>query len=185
MSEAPPGSAVTESSIPERPSWGRRLWRGLTVPWFSSLLEQTAMCRAMLAMVALLGGAHLMGWSIWPCFFANMTGLPCPGCGMTRATAALLKGQWGLAMKHHPFSPGFMVMAAFLAWAALAPKAWRDPVNRWVKAFERRTCLPLLFLVCTFIYGLIRMAVPSTHPLIVSPPPVRTWLQERIVKGTE
>lgn len=182
MDEASPS---TTSTMGEQRSGLHRLWRAITVPWFSSLLEQTAMSRAMLATVALLGGAHLMGWSLWPCFFANTTGLPCPGCGMTRATAALLKGQWGLALQYHPFSPGFMVMAAFLTWAALAPKAWRDPVNQRVKAFERRTCLPLLFLVCTFIYGLIRMAVPSTHPLIVSPPPVRTWLQERTVKRTE
>ncbi|WP_281270200.1 DUF2752 domain-containing protein [Roseimicrobium gellanilyticum] len=120
-----------------------------------------------------------MGWSLWPCFFASMTGLPCPGCGMTRATAALLKGQWSLAMKYHLFSPGFLVLAAFLGWAALAPRSWRDPVIRWVKGVERRTCLPLLFLVCAFIYGLIRMAVPSTNPPIVSPSPVRAWLQER------
>jgi hypothetical protein len=149
------------------------------MPWFSSLLDQPVMCRVMLATVAVLGGAHLMGWSVWPCVFAATTGLPCPGCGMTRATTALLKGQWGLAMMYHPFSPGFMVMAAFVGWVGLTPKSWCEPVVRLVKSVERRTCLPSLFLVCVFIYGLIRMAVPSTNPPIVGPSPVRAWLQER------
>jgi hypothetical protein len=180
MDEASSAPVTSDPPALPRPSRSRRVWQYLTVPWFSSLLEQTVMCRVMLATVALLGGAHLMGWSLWPCFFAATTGLPCPGCGMTRATAALLKGQWGLAMMYHPFSPGFMVMAAFISWAAFTPKSWRDPVTQWVRTVERRTCLPCLFLVCAFIYGLIRMAVPSTNPPIVSPSPVRPWLQERI-----
>ncbi len=36
------------------------------------------------------------------CSFANITGVPCPGCGMTRATRELVNGNWGAAHKHHP-----------------------------------------------------------------------------------
>lgn len=143
------------------------------------------MCRVLVATVAILGGTHLMGWSLFPCVFASTTGLPCPGCGMTRATAALLKGQWGPAMNYHPFSPGFLAMGALVTWTALTPKHWSDPVARWMKRVEQRTFLPLLFLVCAFIYGLIRMAVPSTNPPIVSPSPVRAWLQERHKESTQ
>jgi hypothetical protein len=180
MDETSPVSTASLKAPAKRATRRQRVWNLFTTPWFSSLLAQVAMCRVLLASVALLGGAHLLGWSLWPCFFASVTGLPCPGCGMTRSVTALLKGQWDLAMAYHPFSPGFVVMGGLLAWAALVPKTWRDPVIQWVKAVERRTCLPLLFLLCAFIYGLIRMAVPSTNPPIVSPSPVRTWLQERI-----
>jgi hypothetical protein len=180
MNEASSVPATSVHPAPPQISWRRRVWHWATLPWFSSLLAQPVMCRVLLATVAILGGAHLMGWSLWPCVFASSTGLPCPGCGMTRATAALLQGRWGLAINYHPFSPGFLAMAALVTWTALTPKPWSDPVVRWVKAVESRTLLPLLFLVCAFMYGLIRMAAPSTNPPIVSPAPVRAWLQERI-----
>lgn len=37
------------------------------------------------------------------CAFKVMTGLPCPGCGLTRAVCALGHGQIDMAMKYHPF----------------------------------------------------------------------------------
>lgn len=46
-----------------------------------------------------------------------LLGLPCPGCGMTRAVAALLRGDLAGAFILHPWAP---VLAAQLAlgWAA-------------------------------------------------------------------
>ncbi|GEM_PF-1487582 len=39
------------------------------------------------------------------CGFRRLTGLPCPGCGMTRGISALLKGDWRLAVHFNPFAP--------------------------------------------------------------------------------
>jgi len=39
------------------------------------------------------------------CVFARVTGKPCPGCGMTRATVSLARGEVAEAMKLHPLSP--------------------------------------------------------------------------------
>jgi len=39
------------------------------------------------------------------CLFRNATGLPCAGCGMTRAFVALGHGRFGEAWRLHPFSP--------------------------------------------------------------------------------
>lgn len=39
----------------------------------------------------------------WNCPFRALTGLPCPGCGMTRAFRALLKGRIGESLRLHAF----------------------------------------------------------------------------------
>ena len=38
------------------------------------------------------------------CLFRRLTGIPCPGCGMTRAFAHLAKGEWAAAWVSHPLS---------------------------------------------------------------------------------
>lgn len=39
------------------------------------------------------------------CPIALLTGVACPGCGMTRAASALLKGNVPLALEYHPLIP--------------------------------------------------------------------------------
>lgn len=36
------------------------------------------------------------------CIFRLFTGIPCPGCGLTRAGIALLKGDWRTSLEYHP-----------------------------------------------------------------------------------
>ncbi|MBQ8208029.1 MAG: DUF2752 domain-containing protein [Clostridia bacterium] len=36
------------------------------------------------------------------CVFLKLTGIPCPSCGITRATAALLSGRFGDALRLYP-----------------------------------------------------------------------------------
>lgn len=38
------------------------------------------------------------------CLFRRVSGVPCPGCGMTRAFAHLAKGEWREAARDHPLS---------------------------------------------------------------------------------
>jgi len=46
------------------------------------------------------------------CPIALLTGVPCPGCGMTRAASALLRGDLSLALDYHPLIPLFAVLTA-------------------------------------------------------------------------
>lgn len=62
------------------------------------------------------------------CAFRLVTGIPCPGCGMTRAWASLALGDWASAWTYHPLAlpfVGLVVVYALLAWA---PEAWQA---RW------------------------------------------------------
>lgn len=45
------------------------------------------------------------------CYFKNLTGIPCPGCGMTRSFLLILQGRFKQAWELHPFVYGWIVFA--------------------------------------------------------------------------
>lgn len=55
------------------------------------------------------------------CPVALLTGTACPGCGMTRAASALLRGDFDLAMRLHPLVLLILVQLAIgWSWYLLA-----------------------------------------------------------------
>jgi hypothetical protein len=86
---------------------------------------------ALWAAAGILALAVLAGLRAWVpsedprlsiCLLRNATGVPCPGCGMTRAFAHLAKGEGAAAWKDQPlaFALAGEAGAAWLAWGALA-----------------------------------------------------------------
>jgi Protein of unknown function (DUF2752) len=51
------------------------------------------------------------------CPFRRLTGLPCPGCGMTRAFAHLAKGEWSAAVRDQPLAP-LLAAEMCIGWMA-------------------------------------------------------------------
>ena len=51
------------------------------------------------------------------CLLRRVFHLPCPGCGMTRAFAALAKGDWSTAAALHPLAP-VLAFELIAGWAA-------------------------------------------------------------------
>jgi hypothetical protein len=49
------------------------------------------------------------------CLIRTMTGVACPGCGMTRAAAALLRGDVPMAWSLHPLAP-LVALQAVVIW---------------------------------------------------------------------
>ena len=55
---------------------------------------------------------HLPGWG---CPFRALTGIPCPGCFLTRATSAALTGQLDRSIELHLFGP--IAAATLVIWS--------------------------------------------------------------------
>ena len=58
-----------------------------------------------------------------PCPVLAATGVPCPGCGMTRSCVALVSGNVGEAWQLHPFA---FLLVAVAACVALVPRQSRS-----------------------------------------------------------
>ncbi len=54
------------------------------------------------------------------CVIRSFSGVPCPACGMTRAMAAMLDGDFSRAFSIHPLGPpvAFESIVAWCAWGA-------------------------------------------------------------------
>ncbi len=84
----------------------------------------------LLGVAAITAGLLLPteGLGVDACMLHRATGLPCPGCGLTRSVTNILHGEFARAWAYNPF--GFVFAAFFVALAGglAVPRAW---VRRW------------------------------------------------------
>lgn len=92
------------------------------------------------------------------CLFKNMTGLPCPGCGLTRSYWAFLRGHLDLAFFYHPlfFTVPFILLIILLLNVQFKPL--------YKKVFDQ---ILYLFLGIYLLVYLIRLFLyfPHTAPM--------------------
>jgi hypothetical protein len=93
----------------------------------------------------------------WPCPFFHSMGLPCPGCGMTRASLFLAHGQWKQALVMHAFAPLFMIALAIITLCAASPRSFITSVADKAESLERHTGITGLLLIGLILYWLARL----------------------------
>lgn len=96
-------------------------------------LARARLGRALLISALLAGAAALLALDAPLCPTATLLGIPCPGCGLTRATLALLHGDLARAVRFHPLSPVIVPLLAGLFASATwhfvrGPSAVSPPV---------------------------------------------------------
>lgn len=88
-----------------------------------------------------LGGIAPGEVSLLPCPVHAVTGVPCPGCGMTRACVSVARGEFLGAWNLHPFAFLLIPLAvAMVVWPARTPAAWAR-LPRAVRAITAGTLL--------------------------------------------
>lgn len=121
-------------------------------------VAQNRLAGAMIAgAVGLQAGLVSLGLPGWPCPFFHVIGLPCPGCGLSRACVALVQGDWAASLELHAFAPVFAggLTLVFLA-AVLPPRQQAWLVGR-LELVERRTGITAILLVGLMLYWLVRL----------------------------
>jgi Protein of unknown function (DUF2752) len=125
---------------------------------------------AVLVAAAILPLAPPLGFPGLPaCVFKKATGLPCPLCGGTRATQALLRGDLSRALYLNvaalPAVIAFVAAAWVLAWEALHGRRlgdWNAPLRRL------RAMLPIMVaLVCIYWLFHLMDALPGPKSELV------------------
>lgn len=89
---------------------------------------------------------HLPGWG---CPFLAITGIPCPGCFLTRATSAALTGRFAESIELHLFGP--ITAAMLLGWSLTSIRSKR--------LMPTRHQLPMLAIAASslFSYWVLRI----------------------------
>lgn len=127
-------------------------------PLIAAILRERPVCVGFLVAGVVLVTAQRLGITIYACPFQATTGLPCPGCGLTRGTSALLRGDLQQALAFHPFSPLVGICVILLLLSLILPEAPRRKMLKHIEALERRTGLALLGLLALMAYGAYRLA---------------------------
>ncbi|MGQ9495106.1 MAG: DUF2752 domain-containing protein [Thermoanaerobaculaceae bacterium] len=87
---------------------------------------------------AMASTSHWPQWAqlLPPCPFRELTGLPCPTCGTTRAALALGQGNLGQAISINPLAVATLLGAAgFSGWLAFRCAMGR-PVPLWLRSLQ-------------------------------------------------
>lgn len=121
------------------------------------LLRDRKLALTVLAVGALLIGLFALGISAWPCPVLHATGIPCPGCGLTRATLFLLRGDFRASLTYHAFAPFFLLGGVVVMVAGLLPDRWRAPFLAQLENFERRTGVLYVLSIALILYWLARL----------------------------
>ncbi len=128
-------------------------------PILAQLLKNRPTCVAITGAAAVQLSLVMVGLPGWRSPFHAILGLPDPGCGLSRAIVALLRGDWTTAMTFHAFAPLFVIALTLIAIGAVLPRWPRDKVAAWVAGLEHRTGLTAILLVCLVVYWLARLLI--------------------------
>jgi hypothetical protein len=131
----------------------------MATPFLAPVLRDRRLCLFFTAAPALLAVASVLGLELWHCPFHRLTGLDCPGCGMTRAGAAMLTGDFRQALAHHPLAPALALVAALMAAAAVMPAPWRERLAAAVGRVERQFPVVAVFLLAFLAFGVARLGM--------------------------
>jgi len=115
------------------------------------------MAAAIVAAAVVLITGEILGFTLWHCPIESATGLPCPGCGFTRAVHDLVLGQWTAAWRHHPFVYPLAGGLLLLTIALVLPERPRKRLIRAVRQLEVRTGFSLVMLTLLLLFWLLRL----------------------------
>ena len=114
----------------------------------AAILSATAFFIVILKMAGLTG---------WQCPVDSVIGRPCPGCGLTRALAALMGGNWQVAVQTHLLAPVAALAMALLATVAILPVTQGRKIAAAVAVMERRSGIGLLVVIMAVVQWLGRL----------------------------
>ncbi|MBK1832821.1 DUF2752 domain-containing protein [Roseibacillus ishigakijimensis] len=130
----------------------RKWWQlsGRQAP-LTFLLRQRVVVAVTLGVTAVYLYFSAQGVSLWRCWFREVTGLRCPGCGLTTGCKAVLQGDFVAGWQAHWFSPlvvaGLLTLPVFLA----VPAAGRERLLLVFERIEQRS--RLLYLLALILVG--------------------------------
>lgn len=137
----------------------------LSQPGFSPLaatLRNRRFCQVLIAALSVQLALSLLKLPGWPCAFLRLTGVPCPGCGLTRACLLLAQGNWRASFSYHAFAPVFVIFIAILIAGTLLPKSWSEPFILKAETLERQTGITVIIMGGLILYWLARLLLFPT-----------------------
>ncbi len=102
-------------------------------------------------------GLSLAGLPAWSCPILAATGVPCPGCGLTRACMELIRGDFSSSFHTHAFAPIFLSALLLMVVTLLLPETQRIDIITKITRLETRTGVTAWVLCFLMLYWAARL----------------------------
>jgi hypothetical protein len=140
---------------------GRSKRKGELAPYLIILVLCSAILGGALTLKPSTSGApHLrVGRINLPnvCIFLRTTGLPCPGCGLTRSIVAAAHGNLGLSLSYHRLGLLLLIYIIlqfmFNLFYLIIPK-WRTPLSGYVRILHKGIIVLAALFLLNWIFTL-------------------------------
>ena len=131
----------------------------LFIPILAPVFEDRRIGIAIVGAALLHSGLTILGLPSWQCPLRYTLGVPCPGCGLSRATIALIHGDWETSLNYHALAPYFLIGLLLTAFVTFLPSNSRRHAINWVGRIESFTGITAIFLIGLVLYWLARMII--------------------------
>lgn len=128
-------------------------------PILTPLLEPSSTRYAITSAVVLHMALVSLGLPSWECPVLHGVGVPCPGCGLSRAISALIHGDWQMSVQYHALAPFFALGLAFILVATVLPQNYLKTIFHYLEWVEKRTGFVALYLIILVVYWLARLTI--------------------------
>lgn len=128
-------------------------------PILAPLLDTTSTRYAIVGAVALHMTLVSLELPSWECPLLHGIGVPCPGCGLSRATSALFHGEWQTSLQYHALAPFFVIGLGFIAVVTVLPQIHRQKTFQHLEWVEKKTGFVAIYLLTLVAYWLARLII--------------------------
>lgn len=136
-----------------------KLQNAIFTPILAPVLETRSVGIAMAAAACVHTGLVMVGLPSWECPMLAATGIPCPGCGLSRAISALFLGDIKTSLKFHALAPFFLIGLLVMGIITFLPDQWRRGALLYLEKTERQTGVVAIFLITLVGYWLARLII--------------------------
>ena len=119
-----------------------------------------------------IGAALLLLAVVWQCPVRLLFGVPCPGCGTTRACIALLSMDVRAAFGYQPVFPLILILFLYGIHRNIIRRKWMEKGRRWKGSLETALVLAA---------GGVVLAVYVARLLLQTSPVMEIALEEGLV----
>ena len=138
-------------------SLGKQFKQWLYQPILAYVLETPSTGWAIAGASAVHLALSAAGLPSWECPLLKVTGVPCPGCGLSRGMMALGQGDWQASFTYHAFSLPILLGVLFVGIVSLLSQTSRVHICTTVAHWENQTGFVAIFLLGLVFYWLGRL----------------------------
>lgn len=131
----------------------------MTFPVIASMLRSRAMCAGLVGLLGLQVALSAAGVRFMDCHLLKTTGVPCPGCGLTRGAVATARLDLHAVWHFNVFGPLALLVVGLMFLGAVLPNRQRLALASVVGTIERKTGITNSCFILLWVYWLARLAL--------------------------